>query len=494
MNTYKKILKFLLSLSGCTSILLYLSLKTIKNTIGTLEINQLIWALRLNNKGLDKNILLLYLSYLAIAVFICFIYCVAIYKHKQILKLFFYSYIKKTSFYVSLSLKVKTLYPILGTLMLAIITNFGYHSFQRVNESADFIFFFKNNFAKSYPKVDFIKENYYVPKIDEVTFNQKKNVVIILVESFENTFFNKLNPHHLNTKIDLNGSLSFANFKQYSGTNLTIGALTAWHFGLPLILPLKDWNSYDKQYFLPYAISVFDILKYHGYKNYLLLGSDKDYSGQKNLFVQHGDFLIKDKNYWINNHFSLDEFKGTGWGFRDSFVLKKGIEQYKELLKANCSFTLVIETIDTHAPNGFAPKEFTKFNDLRDPIEYVDSEIALFVNEFKIINDPNTSLMILGDHNFMGKSKILDTTVQRTIFNAIYSNKNTWSVNKIQENVSALDIAPTILDLCGAQWSRKQFGLGFSLYSKEKSLAEKMGEQELNKNLNQKSKFYDRFF
>ena len=138
--------------------------------------------------------------------------------------------------------------------------------------------------------------------------------------------------------------------------------------------------------------------------------------------------------------------------------------------------------------------EFIKFNDLRDPIEYVDTEIALFVNEFKIINDSNTSLMILGDHNFMGKTKILDTTVQRTIFNAIYSNKNTCSDNKIQENVSALDIAPTILDLCGAQWSRKQFGLGFSLYSKEKSLAEKMGEQELNKNLNQKSKFYDRFF
>ena len=155
---------------------------------------------------------------------------------------------------------------------------------------------------------------------------------------------------------------------------------------------------------------------------------------------------------------------------------------------------MILETVDLHFPEGWSPKEYNKFNDLRDPIAYVDNRLANFVSQFKRINDPNTVLLILGDHNFMGVSKIIYIKSERTIFNAIYNSQRKVPKNKLKETVSALDIAPTILDLCGASWNREQFGLGISLFSDKKSLMEQYGEEEFNNKKKQNSKFYDKLF
>ena len=494
MKSYNQFFKFLFALIGCITIFLYVFLKTIKNTIGTLEINQLIWSLKLNNEGVDVSVIVLYVSRLALAIFVCFIFCLIIYRHKQIYNFFLGNYLKKIPLYNVIAFKLSKFNTLFSLLILAILTNFGIHTFIRVDESSDLVYYFQNNFLKSYPKYDFIKENFFVPKIDKITFNNKKNIVIILAESFENTYFNQQNPYHIESKINLDDSISFTNFKPCSNVNFTIATITAWHFGLPLKLPLKDGNNYVGNSFLPNAISVFEVLKTKGYSNYLLLGSNKSYSGQDNLFSQHGNFTIKDKNYWIKNGYSLERYKGSGWGFNDIFILQKGIQQYKELLQKNTPFAMVIETIDLHFPKGWAPAKYNKYQDLRDPIQYVDEQIATFVHQFKTINDPNTVLMVLGDHNFMGSSKVLESKIERTVFNAIYNSNKIAPLSKHTEKVTALDIAPTILDLCGAEWGSKQFGLGISLFSKEKSLIEKYGEKSLNEKISQNSKFYDHLF
>lgn len=89
MKSYNQFFKFLFALIGCITIFLYVFLKTIKNTIGTLEINQLIWSLKLNNEGVDVSVIVLYVSRLALAIFVCFIFCLIIYRHKQIYNLSF---------------------------------------------------------------------------------------------------------------------------------------------------------------------------------------------------------------------------------------------------------------------------------------------------------------------------------------------------------------------------------------------------------------------
>ena len=46
---------------------------------------------------------------------------------------------------------------------------------------------------------------------------------------------------------------------------------------------------------------------------------------------------------------------------------------------------MILETVDLHFPEGWSPKEYNKFNDLRDPIAYVDNRLANFVSQFKRI-------------------------------------------------------------------------------------------------------------
>ena len=94
----------------------------------------------------------------------------------------------------------------------------------------------------------------------------------------------------------------------------------------------------------------------------------------------------------------------------------------------------------------------------------------------------------------MGISKIFDSKINRTIYNAIYNSHKNVSKEKINQSVTALDIAPTILELCGAEWNNKQFGLGISLFSDEKSLIERYDEKKFNDLIKQKSKFFDQFF
>lgn len=478
MKFINKILIFLIALTGCINIFLYLFLKTIKNTIGTLEINHLIWALQLNNEGVDVSVVILYVSRLALALFLCFLFCFIVYGHNKIYNFLFCKNPKLSIYNLSLS-RLSKFKPLFSFVILVLLSNFGYHTFLRVNESSDLVYYFQNNFIKNYPEHDFFEENYYVPKLNEISFTKKKNIIIILVESFENTYFDPKNPYHVNSKINFDSSISFINFKQCSNAGFTLGALTAWHFGIPLNLPLKSPNHYIADKFLPNALSVFEVLKSNGYDNYLLLGSDKYYSSQNKLFEQHGNFSIKDKFYWIEKGYPLDKYKGSGWGFNDIFVLERGIEQYKSLLKKHNPFAMIIETIDLHFPKGWSPAEYSKYNDLRDPIVYCDNQIANFIAQFKQINDPSTILMVLGDHRFMGVSKIINSDVERSIFNAIYNSQKKVSKTKQREIVTALDVAPTILDLCGGKWKRKQFGLGISLISEERSLIEKYGEKKV---------------
>lgn len=106
-------------------------------------------------------------------------------------------------------------------------------------------------------------------------------------------------------KIEQKGE-SVTKFVNATGSSWTIGALTGWHFGLPLKIPVKYDNSFvpignlhntydSKRGFLPNAKSIFEILKANGYKTVLILGSDSNFSGMKKLFSMHGHFEILDK-------------------------------------------------------------------------------------------------------------------------------------------------------------------------------------------------------
>ena len=266
---------------------------------------------------------------------------------------------------------------------------------------------------------------------------------------------------------------------------------------MPLKLPsFVDGNNYhSKRGFLPGAQSIFEIFKKNGYTMVMVLGSDSNFSGQRTLFTTHGEFRVLDRQYWQMQGWSLEEHAGTGWGFNDEFVLDRAFDEYKKLKKENKPFVLFVETVDTHAPEGFAPKNKRKYNDIRDPYVYEDELLANFSDQIKTFEPSNTALAIIGDHYFMGTPSFLPDYSKRRIFNLFWSSniKNGLRLRE-DKNISALDIAPTLLELAGGRWENHQYGLGVSVFSSEPNLLEKHGLNKLNQMLSKRSKRYDEFY
>ncbi|MCM1129579.1 MAG: LTA synthase family protein [Alistipes senegalensis] len=322
--------------------------------------------------------------------------------------------------------------------------------------------------------------------------------MIVLAESLENSFSDSRIGSSLIPNLESFKKQSRHNLNQIQvhGTGWTIGAMTAWHFGVPLKLPV-DGNNYSTKFghttFLPHATSIFDILAENGYEQVLLLGSKKAYSGKDNLY-KHGNFRILDKAYWKKAGYDIDKFKGTDWGYNDAFLFARATEMYQELSLKGKPFVLVIETVDTHFPDGFCPEEEKVYYDIRDAIVKTDRELGKFLAENFARKTDDTVVAVLGDHLFMGNPVFLSPVRERTIFNAFAGDVPSFGKRKHSEKVSALDMAPTLLEAAGAKWGSSRFGLGVSLFSDDPSLVSLYGEQELNRLLAQYSAFYEALY
>lgn len=369
---------------------------------------------------------------------------------------------------------------------------------ERLNKRTHLFQFISTNFFSN--SKDFIADNAFYPNPQDVNFAVKKDLVVVLAESLETSFFDpKISSLPMESKLKkhLDSSLHVSNFLQLNNSSWTIAAMTGWHFGLPLKLPsFVDGNQYhSRRGFLPGAKSIFEIFEKNGYKLVLVLGSDSNYSGKRSLFNLHGKFTILDRQYWQMQGWSLEENSGTGWGFNDDFVLQRAFEEYKKLKESGQPFVLFVETVDTHAPDGYAPEERRKFGDIRDPFLNADFLLDKFASEVKGFDSSNTALAIIGDHLFMGNPGFLPRKDKRRIFNLFWSpNIKQGFELKEDKNISALDIAPTLLELAGGRWENHQYGLGISIFSKEPNLVERFGVNKLNNELSKRSHFYNQLY
>lgn len=345
------------------------------------------------------------------------------------------------------------------------------------------------------PGEDQIKKLYAVPPDDTVFFENRKNMILIMAESMENSFNEPTLERRLMPKME-----QFKSGAEYNdaminvyGTGWTIASLTGWFFGLPLKMPHGiDGNNYmSKKGFLPGAESIFDILKKNGYELVLIMGSDKRYSGMDILFSGHGSFRILDKEHFVQMGWSLEKYGGTGWGFSDAFVLERAHEEYQKLKKGDRPFVLFVETIDTHSPTGFCPAERRKYNDIRDAIIELDANLAGFSE--KIWNE-DVIYIVAGDHFFMGNPDFMSKLEKRTIFNLFHGDLPPVSDKRRSESFSALDMAPTLLHAAGARWGSDQFGLGISLFSDQSTLLERYGPEAFNTILSGWSQLYSTFY
>lgn len=359
-------------------------------------------------------------------------------------------------------------------------------------------------YLKTVSKTSTLYEDDYIdPSKIEYSFPEnKRNIIYIILESveiseyskeeggyFDNDFIPEL--HQLAEE-----NITFNNNKGYCvapNTSWTVSSMVAQGSGIPLTIPIGENDFVTSNKYLPGAYSMGEIFKQGGYTNELLIGSEAVFSGRKYYYEMHGDYIIHDFTYFVENDL-FDYDTRVWWGIVDRYLFEYAKEDLLELSKNNQPFNLTMLTVDTHHNDGWVCE------DCEDKFEYQlanvyacsSKRVREFVEWCKQQDFyENTTIVIAGDHNSMSPTfkeviKDYDRKVYYTIINPYPGLEPTTN-----RQLCAFDLLPTTVASLGIEFEGNRLGLGSNLFSNEKTLIEKYGEFAFFERLKERSAYYE---
>ncbi len=299
----------------------------------------------------------------------------------------------------------------------------------------------------------------------------KRNLVVLFLESMENEYRN-YNADGGNLLPELSeiadNNHYFDDFYQLEYSNATISAQVAGLCGLVYKTELEEYSlSALLNNTLPNAVCISDVLANAGYNSYFLKGASLDFALTEKFMAQHS-FKELQGLHELSNY-----KKGSDWGIRDSDLYTVAKQKIKWLAAQKKPFLAVVTTLDMLYPNEYLDAQCLKrFGDRRDIVQCADFMAGEFVHWLQEQDfSENTTIVLLGDHIFVGKNNIYPDKKERQIFNAIINPVKDLSAKK--HKWTTLDMAPTILEAIGIK--APEFGLGRSLWQNEPTLFEKYG-------------------
>lgn len=292
-------------------------------------------------------------------------------------------------------------------------------------------------------------------------------------------------------------SINLSGARTPGNTTWTIAGICAQSMGIPLNLEnaTQVWNRNfeESSQFMPHVTALGDILKQNGYNNYFMCGSNAAFAGRANLFKQHGDYQIFDYNTAITDKI-IDSDHYVWWGYEDFYLFQYAKQELAEITKEDEPFNFTMLTVDTHFANGYfcdkCPLIYgTQYENV---IRCSDTQISDFV-EWVQQQDfyKDTTIVIAGDHLSMDglvPGWIPEGYERKTFFTVINGPDYPLEVTR---EFATIDIYPTIIESLGAKIDGGRLALGTSLYSNQQTLLERMGYDELNRQMNAKSDFYE---
>ncbi|MFN4245951.1 MAG: LTA synthase family protein, partial [Brevinematia bacterium] len=323
----------------------------------------------------------------------------------------------------------------------------------------------------------------------EFNGNERKNIIVIQVESLDSSI---LNTYYKGIPI-----VPF--LRNMTTNSMFYPIVISYHFAgyssdaeftvLNSLHPLKDIPSI--RYWKDYKNSIAKVFKSNNYLVYAFHNNRSTFFGREEGYRKMG----------FDKFFDIEEMKleEKGWGASDEDTL----EYVKIKLKTikNTNFFIYIITMSSHGPFTFVKNYYTNdlFEDIQDEItknyfnsmNYVDKVISNFV-KFVEKEIPNTILIIFGDHH----SSVQDSNYYKR--SVSYLNSKIIEIvplfiighnqkKIITTPISQLDIPPTILKLAGIKGSIRSKGEVVIPHPKKETiffLGENISKNEIIQNLN----------
>lgn len=341
---------------------------------------------------------------------------------------------------------------------------------------------------------------------------KKRNLIYIIMESMELSYMDKAHgglvdvnraPYLTQLALEEGDCFSGGNklngMMPVEGTTWTCGSLVSQTLGIPLIVPIGGNNMGNGfKEFLPGAGSIGQILRDNDYNLIFMEGSMVEFAGTDNFLRDHGNYTVRDYNYYnVNHRLPVDNYY-VWWGFEDFRLYEFAKEELTEAAKGDQPFALTMMTIDTHFTGGYTcplcPKDFK--NSYDDAIRCADNQIRDFLAWVKQQDFyENTTIVIVGDHPTMDSLyyKTLskkNRNYQRKAYAVILNSAVPYTLGKARQ-YCAFDMLPTTLAAMGFEIEGNRLGLGSNLYSDEKTMLEIYGFRQLNVELLKHSKYYN---
>lgn len=271
---------------------------------------------------------------------------------------------------------------------------------------------------------------------------QKKNIIILIIESLSRKYIGHYNGKPVTPFLDslMGKSLvfdnAFANAKtSMEGIPSILASIPAW-MDDPFIYSFYSGNR---------ITSFSSLLKPYGYSSAFFHGGKNGTMGFDNFC----NLAEIDKYYGLNEYPDKGDFDGK-WGIWDEPYLQYSVEQ---ITKMNQPFFASIFTLNTHHPFTIPEKYREKFHQPGHPlntcIRYADYSLEQFFKKAEKQNwFQNTIFVITADHtalDIVGEkpNALQDYRIPLIIFNP--SEK--FSQEKNENIISQIDILPTVMDI-----------------------------------------------
>ena len=357
----------------------------------------------------------------------------------------------------------------------------------------------------NYGKTNFYEQNYQNVDDFKIKKEERRNVILVFTESFENKF-SKYAKNDVYLKVNDEDAVKFSNLEEGYSQNWTQGALFSAFTGVHIhylsdvfrykinnfkffknnrVLMATNNLGSKFDFYTPNITYLGDVAKYNDYNNIFVQGGALYFSGTDKFLFNHG--------FDRNNVYEYKDFENTKeyevvkywWGVPDYLVFEKFKEKISKIDKNN-PFLAVMFTLDLHrGDNPFYPSvEEQSFVTIKN--------INNFIEWFKKQNFyENTTLIIVADHKRMGQGVQPGGDLYNAFFNLPKRLENKLNINR---SFNQIDLFPTILDMRGVNLVDGKAGVGVSLFSKNKTLAEKYSYDEQMKIFSKIDRYYQRLW
>ncbi|MCH5257224.1 MAG: LTA synthase family protein [Lachnospiraceae bacterium] len=351
------------------------------------------------------------------------------------------------------------------------------------------------------------EEEYIDPNDVSIVFPEKKrNLLLIYMESMETTYASVDDgggkPVNYIPELTAlaNRNLYFSNdndlggARNYASAGNTTSSLLASSSGINYKLPIGLTSIGKYEVFLPGVTTIGDILDDAGYKNYFMCGSNAAFSGRLDFYTQHGNYCIYDYNSAKDDGIIPEDYH-VFWGMEDLYLYEYAKQELTKIATGAEPFNFTMLTVDTHFSDGYIcelcgnqyPEKYANV------IACADKQISQFIDWIKEQDwYEDTTVVIAGDHLSMNIEFWDDIgDYDRRIYNCFINLPEGLHASRTANRAfSNMDMFPTILTAMGVDIEGERLGLGTNLFSDEQTLAEKMGEEAFDAELELYSNYY----